>query len=143
MISAKCGYSQSTFRLDEKTGLTTAREIEADDQETVRTIKTIRDALKNTMDQLIYACNAMEDNTGATPSSEYEVTYDWGDITYNYDEDRAMWMGYVDRGWARPQDFLVKFEGMTEEEADELVKKARETMAAGQGLSLSEIVPEE
>jgi len=142
MISAKCGYSQTTFQLDEKTGMKTAREIQADDQETVRTIKTIRDALRTTIDQLVYACNVMADNQGNSPSSNYKVTYDWGDITYSYDEDRAMWLSYVDRGWIRPQDFLIKFEGMDEKEAEEIVSKARADAmqtAANAQFSLSDI----
>ncbi|MCH5345331.1 MAG: hypothetical protein J1E64_14990 [Acetatifactor sp.] len=32
------------------------------------------------------------------PVGTYEVTYDFGDITYNLDEDRARWYGYVTAG---------------------------------------------
>lgn len=139
MISAKCGLSQTTFQLDEKAGIKTATEIEADDQETIRTIKTIRDALKIAIDQTIYACNAMLDNEGNTPSGSYKVEYDWGDITYNYKEDRAMWLSYVDRGWVKPETFLVKFEGMKEDEAAKIVKEAREAMMANSQFNLSDL----
>ena len=138
MISAKCGFSQSTFKLDEKTGLMTATQVEADDQETIRTIKTIRDRLKTAIDQTIYACNVMLDNRGETPSGTYKVDYEWGDITYNYKEDRAMWLSYVDRGWIKPERYLEKFEGMTEEEAAQYVKEAKEALTADQNFNVSE-----
>jgi len=139
MISSKCKLSQSTFKLDEKTGITTATEIEADDQETVRTIKTIRDALKICIDQTIYACNVMLDNRGETPSSDYKVDYDWGDITYNFKEDRAMWLSYVDRGWVKPEYYLQKFEGLDEEEAARIVKEAKEALTADQDFNLADL----
>ena len=124
MISAKCGLSQSTFKLDEKQGLRTATEVDADDQETVRTVKNIRDALENSIRQLIYALDKMHDNTGETAAANYEIKFDFGDLTYNYEEDRAMWLSYVLQGLVPKWKYLVKFERMGEEEAKALVREA-------------------
>ena len=87
MISTKCGFSQGMFQLDEKTGMMTATQVEADDQETIRTVKNIRDALKKCMDDLLYALNAMADLYSLAPAGPYEVDYSFGDITYSYQED--------------------------------------------------------
>ena len=67
MISTKCGYSQGAFVLDRKTGNITAKQVESDDRETIETIKDIRDALKETLEQLIYAINVYEDLYDVTP----------------------------------------------------------------------------
>lgn len=131
MISAKCGLSQNAFKLDEKQGLRTATEVEADDQETIRTVKNIRDALETTIEQLIYALDKFYDNGSGVPKGSYEVKFDFGDITYNYEEDRAMWLSYVLQGFVPKWKYLVKFERMTEEEAKALVQEAEGTPEEG------------
>ena len=58
------------------------------------------------------------------PAGAYELTFDFGDITYSYEEDKANWKHYATLGWIPKWLYLVKFEGMTEEEAKALVKAA-------------------
>lgn len=129
MISTKCGFSQGMFQLDEKTGMVTATQVEADDQETIRTIKNIRDALKNTITRLLYACNIMADLYSDTPPvlwSELEksMTFSFGDITYNYQEDMANWWKYRIQGDVPPWMYYVKFEKMSPEEAKAMIEEA-------------------
>ena len=45
------------------------------------------------------------------------MTYDFGDVTYNREEDRARWYGYVADGRAPFWYYLTKFEGYPEQQA--------------------------
>lgn len=129
MISTKCGFSQGFFQLDEKTGIVTATQVEADDQETIRTIKNIRDGLKNAMIQLLYGCNVMADLYSDTPPELWEtlkdnMSFSFGDITYNYQEDMSNWWKYRLQGDVPPWMYYVKFEKMSEEEARAMIEEA-------------------
>ena len=110
------------FVFNEKTGMITATQVESDDRRTIGLIKDIRDGLEQTLNELIYALNAFADLYDLAPCGEYEVAYDFADITYNVDEDRARWYSYVIAGKIPFWYFLTKFEGFTEEEAKELEK---------------------
>lgn len=55
---------------------------------------------------------------------EYEVNFNWGDITYNFEEDKASWKNYASQGWVPLWLYFVKFEGMGEEEAKKMVAEA-------------------
>lgn len=130
MISTKCGFSQGMFVLDEKTGMMTATQVEADDQETIRTIKNIRDALQDTITQLLYGCNVMDDLYSDTPPELWEtlkegMSFSFGDITYNYQEDMANWWKYRLQGDVPPWMYYVKFEKMSEEEAKTMIEESK------------------
>ncbi len=125
LISTKCGYSQGQFVLDRKTGAITATQVEADDQETIRTIKDIRDALRDCMDNLLYAINVYADLYNMAPVGAYKTDYAFGDLTYNWEEDRARHWQYVQQGNYPLWRYYVKFEGMSEREAKAVVKEAR------------------
>lgn len=133
LISTKCGYSQGMFVLDEKTGLKTATEIEADDQETIRTIKNIRDQLKTALNNLFYGMNVMADLYTTLPAEDWaaieeNTTYNFGDITYDYETDRANWWKYRLQGDVPPWMYYVKFEGMAPDEAKAMVEEAQPDM---------------
>ena len=91
----------------------------------VKNIKDVRDKLEDCLNGLIGALNAFADLYDLAPVGEYEVVYDFGDITYNQEEDRARWYGYVTAGRVPFWFYLVKFEGMTEADAKALVKEAQ------------------
>ncbi len=124
-IGYKCGFSNGYFVFNESTGITTATQVEADQQRTIQFIKDVRDKLEECMDSLIYALNAFADLYELAPLGKYEVTYDFGDITYNREEDRARWNGYVTAGKIPFWYFLMKFEGFSEEDAKALEKAAQ------------------
>lgn len=126
MISTKCGFSQGAFVLDRKTGNITATQVEADDRETIETIKDMRDALKDTIEHLIYAIGVYADLYNYAPVGEVEAAYSFGDITYSLDEDRNRWLQYANQGRVPFWLYLVKFEGMSEEEAKEVCRLAKE-----------------
>lgn len=126
-IGFKCGFSNGHFVFNEKTGMVTATEVESNDRRTIQLIKDVRDKLKYCLDDLIYAMSVFADLYGFAPAGTYEVAYDFGDITYNQDEDRARWWGYVQAGKVPAWKFFVKFEGMTEEDAKAMVAEAQPT----------------
>lgn len=116
-ISYKCGFSSGYFTFDQKTGLVTATQVESDDRRTIQFIKDVRDKLENAIDGVLYALDAFADLYGLATAGEYETTYDFGDITYNREEDRARWYSYVVQGRVPFWRYLVKFEGFSEDDA--------------------------
>lgn len=124
-LSYKCGFSSGYFVFNEKTEMVTATQVEADDRRTIQFIKDVRDKLEDCLNGVIYALNVFADLYDLTPVGVYETTYDFGDITYNREEDRARWWQYVVQGKVPAWLFFVKFEGMTEEDAKAMVKEAQ------------------
>ena len=122
LIGYKCGFSGGYFNLNEKTGMVTATQVEADDRRTIELIKDNRNALEECLNSLIEALNNMADayKIEGAGTGDYDVNYNFEDITHNLEEDRNRWYSYVISGQIPFWYFLVKFEGMTEEEAKEL-----------------------
>lgn len=128
-IGFKCGFSNGYFVFNEKTGMVTATQVESDDRRTIQLIKDIRDQLQACIDALLYAMDKVADLYYITPVGPYETSYDFGDITYNYAEDKARWYSYVTSGKIPFWYYLVKFEGMTEKDAKELAAQAQPQIA--------------
>lgn len=124
-LGFKCGYSNGYFVLDEKTGMVTATQVEADDRRTIQLIKDVRDKLESCLDGAIYALNVYADLYGLAPAGVYEITYDFGDITYNREEDRARWWQYVVQEKVPAWMYFRKFEGLSEEDAKAMVQEAQ------------------
>ncbi len=125
MVGVKCGYSSGQFVLDGKSGAVTATQVEADDRETIQYIKQIRDSFQVATDGLIYALDKCADIYSLAPVGVYEVNYDFGDITYNWEEDRARHWQYVTQGKYPLWKYYVKFEGMSKKDAKALVAEAK------------------
>lgn len=123
-IGYKCGFSNGHFVFNEKTGIQTATQVEADQQRTIQFIKDVRDRLQSCITDLCNALSAFADLYALAPAGAYELKFDFGDITYSYEEDKANWKHYATLGWIPKWLYLVKFEGMTEEDAKSLVKEA-------------------
>lgn len=124
-IGYKIGFSNGYFVFNEKTGNITATQVEADQQRTIQLIKDCRDKLESCLAGLIYALDVFASLYGLAPMGKYEVNYDFGDITYNRDEDRARWLSYANSNRVPFWYYLVKFEGMTEDEAKAMVAEAQ------------------
>lgn len=124
-LGFKCGFSNGYFVFNEKSGMVTATQVEADDRRTIQLIKDTRDSLEDCLNGLIYALDKMADLYSLAPLGAWEVVYDFGDITYNREEDRARWLSYVNAGRVPFWYYLVKFEGYTEEDAKELEAQAK------------------
>lgn len=124
-IGYKVGFSNGYFVFNESTGIQTATQVEADQQRTIQFIKDVRDKLENCLNGLIYALDVFASLYSLAPRGKYEVTYDFGDITYNREEDRSRWWGYVQAGKVPAWMFFVRFEGMTEEDARKMTEEAQ------------------
>lgn len=124
MAGVKCGFSEGVFVLDGQTGMITATQVEADDRDTIQTIKSDRDALKNALKQAFYGADAMATLYKMAPLGEYEINFNFGDITYSYEEDKAAWRHYAQQGWVPKWLYFVKFEGMSEKEAKAMTEEA-------------------
>lgn len=123
-IGYKIGYSNGYFVFNESTGIQTATGVEAEQQRTIQFIKDVRDKVKGCLDRVIYALSVFADLYNLAPVGTYETVYDFGDITYNRDEDRQRWWGYVVSGKVPAWQYFVKFEGMSEEDAKAMVAEA-------------------
>ena len=123
-IGYKVGFSNGYFVFNESTGIQTATQVESDQQRTIQFIKDVRDKLESCMDGLVYALDVFATLYGLAPNGNYEIVYDFGDITYNREEDRARYWGYVTTGRFPFWMYLVKFEGYTEEEAKAIEQEA-------------------
>lgn len=119
-IGFKTGFSNGYFVFDQKTGLITATQVESDDRRTIQTINDIRRQFRACIDGVVYALNAFADAYGLAPRGEYEIAYQFNDITLNEEEDRARWLSYVNQNYIPFWYYLMKFEGYSEDEAKAL-----------------------
>lgn len=124
-IGYKAGYANGYFVFNEASGIQTATGVEANQQRTIQFIKDCRDRVEQALKNLIEAIDKFADAYDLAPKGEYEVTFQFGDITYNEDEDRMRWLSYAQSGKIPFWYYLVKFEGFTEEDAKELVAEAQ------------------
>lgn len=124
LAGVKCGFSEGVFVMDGQTGMITATQVESDDRDTIQTIKTDRDVLKDALEQAIYGADALVTLYNLAPLGEYELNFNFGDITYSYEEDKAAWRAYAMQGWIPKWLYFVKFEGMSEDEAKAITAEA-------------------
>ena len=112
-IGYKCGFSNGYFVFNEATGIQTATGVEAEQQRTVQLVKDVRDKLEACLNGAVYAMSVYADLYSLAPAGTYEIVYDFGDITYNREEDRARWWQYVTQGRVPAWMYFATFEGMT------------------------------
>lgn len=134
LVGVKCGYSTGQFVLNGRTAQLTAAQVESDDRETIQLISQIRASLQVATDGLIYALDKYADIYNLSPVGEYEVSYQFQDITMNFDEDRLRHWQYVQSGKYPLWRFFMEYEGMTELEAKKLAQEARSESQSEQGL---------
>jgi len=125
LLGVKCGFSPGMFVMDGQTGVLTATQVEADDRDTIQTIKNDRDALQYAIDIALYGADALATIMNIVPNGVYEVEYSFGDITYSYEEDKASWKNYAQLGWIPLWLYFVKFEKMSEDEAKAYIDEAK------------------
>lgn len=130
-IGYKCGFSNGYFVFNESTGIQTATGVEAEQQRTIQFVKDVRDKLESCLDGAIYALSVYADLYGLAPVGNYETVYSFGDITYSYEADKQTWWQYVIQGKIPFWYYLVKFEGITENEAKALEQEAKPKETAG------------
>ena len=131
-IGFKIGFSNGYFVFNESGGIQTATQVESDDRRTIQYIKDIRDQLEGCLSDLIYALDVFADLFELAPAGSYETVFDFGDLTYNHEEDRAVWQTWATLGFVPKWMVLARFAGMTEDEAKAAVAEAQpKTMLFG------------
>ena len=131
-IGYKCGYSNGYFVFDEKTGMVTATQVEADDRRTIQLIKDVRDCLQTAIDQYLYAESVIADLYQLAPVGEYEANYSFGDITYNFEEDRQHHYNLATLGKYPWEEYYVEYLKYSREDARRLLALAeKENKDAG------------
>lgn len=129
-IGYKVGFSNGYFVFNESTGFQTATQVEADQQRTIQFIKDVRDKLEACLNGLIYAVNVFADLYAMAPAGAYEVTYDFSDITYSFEEERAHHYQLALQGHFPWEEYYVRFLGYSREDAQMLLKMAKSEQAA-------------
>lgn len=124
-IGYKVGFSNGYFVFNETTGIQTATGVEAEQQRTIQFIKDVRDKLESCLNDLIYALDAFADLYDLAPSGTYEITYDFADITYSFEEDRAHHYALAVAGHYPWEEYYVRFLRYSREEARALLKMAK------------------
>lgn len=104
--------------------MVTATQVESDDRRTIQLIKDVRDAMQAGLDDLFYAQAVFADLYNLEPAGEYKTQYDFGDITYNEEEDRRRNLQLANSGYIPKWQYLVRFEGYSEVEAKAAVAEA-------------------
>lgn len=141
MISTKCGFSQGQFILDRKTGMVTATQIESDDSETVETITDIRNALKSAIKDLIYAIDKYCDVYFQMPSGYVDAIdetipdeniFYFKDLLSTFEQDRTRAYQLMMQGLYSKKQYLMEYEGFSEESALQMLAEAQEEKKATQ-----------
>lgn len=125
LVGTKCGYSSGYFVLNGRGEYVNVKQVEASDRETIETIKQTRDSLQTATDGLIYALDKYADIYNLAPVGEYKVSYDFMDITYDWETDRERHWLYVTQGKYPLYRYYMEFEGMSEEEAKAVAAEAK------------------
>lgn len=134
LVGTKCGYSSGYFVLNGRGEYVNVKQVEASDRETIETIKQMRDSLQTTTDGLIYALDKYADIYNLAPVGEYKVSYDFMDITYDWETDRERHWLYVTQGKYPLYRYYMEFEGMSEEEAKAVAAEAKSENEPEEGL---------
>ena len=129
-IGYKVGFSNGYFVFNETSGIQTATQVEAEQQRTIQLIKDVRDKLESCLDGLIYAVNVFADLYALAPAGAYEVTYDFSDITYSFEEERAHHYQLALQGHFPWEEYYVRFLGYSREDAQMLLKMAKSEQQA-------------
>ena len=124
-IGYKVGFSNGYFVFNETTGIQTATGVEAEQQRTIQFIKDVRDKLESCLNDLIYALNVFADLYDLAPVGEYEIVYDFSDITYSFEEDRAHHYQLALQGHFPWEEYYVRFLRYSREDAQALLKMAK------------------
>lgn len=129
MAGTKCGFSQGQFILDRKTGAITATQIESDDSETVETITDIRTAIKKAIIDVVYALDKYADLYDITPVGYVNALDDkvasedvfyFKDLLSTFEQDRTRAYTLVIQGMYSKRKYLKEYEGLTDEEIDNM-----------------------
>lgn len=147
VIAMKTGFSEGYFTFNEKQGLATATQVEADERRTINTMMMYRQVLDRpnsngdgrvgSIHDIAYIINAMSViNEEVVPSEygNYELFCQFDDPFQNTEEDRQRAYQLMLQGIYPKWYYLSRYEGFTEDEARALVDAAKAENGPEEGL---------
>lgn len=156
VIAMKTGFSEGYFTFNEKSGLATATQVEADERRTINTMMMYRQILDRPnsngdgrvgiIHDIAYIIDVMsvikenQETKEIYVDSEsfggYEIFCNFADPFQNTEEDRQRAYQLMIQGIIPKVYYLSKYEGFTEEEAQKMVEDARKENESAQNNSL-------
>lgn len=126
-IEFNCGLSYGTIS-DPSEVDKTATEIISSKQRMYSTVKDIQGSLENALNDLIYAMSIWAKLANLS-MDKYEVSYNWDDsIIVDKDTELVSMQADVASGIIRPEIYIMKKYGVTEEEAIKMMPKVDTTL---------------
>lgn len=152
ILAMKTGFSEGYFSFNEKQGLATATQVEADERRTINTMMMYRQVLDRpnsngdgrigVIHDIAYIFDAMSVINGESIPSEfgnYKLFCQFDDPFLNKQEDAMTDLQLANQGFMPKWLYLVKHRGYTEEEAKKMIQEARKESEASQSNSLFDI----
>ena len=111
MAGVKCGFSEGVFVLDGQTGMITATQVEADDRDTIRRSRPTATRSRDAITQALAGADALVTLYNLAPLGEYEVNFNFGGVTYNYEGGQSLVARLRHAGLGPEVDVLRKVRG--------------------------------
>lgn len=126
-IEFNCGLAYGTIS-DVQEVEKTAEEIKGSKQRSYATVSDIQKSLEEALEHLIYAMNTYADLYSLSEKGEYGTSYEWDDsIIVDAKSESAIMMQEVAAGMIKPEIYLMRRYGLTEEQAKEMMPSANTT----------------
>ena len=120
-VEFSCGLAYGTLSDINETAKT-ATEIRSSKQRSYSTIVDIQKSLRISLEHLIRSMDYLADLYKITPSGDYVVSFDFDDsIVVDSKEEQAIMLNEVAAGLIKPELYLQKRYGVSEEEAKEML----------------------
>lgn len=152
VIAMKTGFSEGYFTFNEKQGLATATQVEADERRTINTMMMYRQILDRpnsngdgrvgAIHDIAYIIDTMSAISKLNVDEKfiddefgnYEIFADFADPFENAEEDRERALRLTMQGFYSKEYYLVHYEGLTKEEARKVVAEAKSENEPEEGL---------
>lgn len=133
MLGKRIGFGIKAYALDDQGGITTAKQVAADNSEMMRAVRRHEHIIKPAIQSLITAACGIYRELGTTPLADIagQVNVVLGDsIMQDDDSLRERDRADVAAGLLEPWKYMVRWQGYTEEEA-KAVQDANDDTALG------------
>lgn len=147
VISSKTGFSNGYFSYNQKQGLVTATQVEADERQTINTMMMYRSILDRpnsngdgrvgAIHDIAYVIDVMSVINGDSAPSEfgnYELFCEFDDPFQNTEEDRQRAYQLMIQGILPKWYYLSRYEGFTEDDAKKMIAEAQAEKPQESGL---------
>ncbi len=128
-IEFLCGLAYGTLSdVDEQDK--TAEEIKSSKQRSYSTVADIQSSLENALVDLVYAMDIWTTMGDLAPSGNYDISFEWDDsLVVDSKTEQSIMLQEVAAGLIKPEIYLVKRYGVTEEQAKEMLPSMNEPLS--------------